>query len=389
MRPQFVQTRAALLSLVDVLRGAGQVALDTEFVGEGTYEPVLCLVQVATSEGIWIVDPLAVSDVAPLFEVLTEPDRELVVLAAREELRFCLRYAGRMPQQLLDVQVAAGLVGFGYPLSHTNLVRKALGVEVTGGEAFTDWRKRPLSPAQVEYSADDVRHLLGLRDRLHERAHRLGRFDWLDLECVRLRERILQGETEERWWKVPGASGLRRRELAALREVWRWRDRAARAANCPPRRVLRDELLIEIARRRPATVADLLALRGLDRGALRNAAPDIVAAVADAIRVPDSELPRSLRREDPPQVSTLGQLLSVVANGLAAEHSVDPALLATTADLQEFVRWKLGLSEDGPPPVLQGWRGEILGQPLLALLEGRSYVRVSDLRSPNPLRVGG
>jgi ribonuclease D len=381
---QYVHTRPRFLSLLEALRASGQVALDTEFIGEGSYEPQLCLVQIATAGGVWIVDPLALADLGELWQLVTDPERELVVLAAREEIRFCLRYAGRPPGRLLDVQLAAGLVGHGYPLSHTNLVRKVLGVEVSGGESFTDWRQRPLSNRQLEYAADDVRYLLGVRERLLAKAERLGRVHWVEGECRRLVERITAGEQEERWWKVSGSAGLGRRELATLRELWRWRDAEARGANVPSRRVLRDELLVEIAKRRPASTGDLFALRGLDRGAARTAGPAIVAAVQRARQLPDSELPSSMRRDDPPQLSSLTQLLGLVANSLATERQIDPALLATTADLQDLVRWRLGPPDEEEPGWLAGWRGEILRDPLLEILDGRRGVRVGNPNSVNP-----
>jgi ribonuclease D len=174
--------------------------------------------------------------------------------------------------------------------------------------------------------------------------------------------------------------------LAVLRELWRWRDQEARRANQPSRRVLRDEMLIEIAKRRPATVAELFDLRGLERGSVRNAGPAIVAAVAQALQLDPSAYPELLRRDDPPQVSVLGQLLSVAAGSLAEEHEVDPALLATSSDLQDLVRWKLGLLPAEPEPaVLQGWRGEILGHSLLEILDGKRVLRVGDVKKRHPL----
>lgn len=382
---QYVNTPGRLTGVIDAVRRTDRVALDTEFVSEGTYEPVLCLVQIATAEGIWLVDPLAVSDLKTLWEELTSPDRELIALAAREEIRFCLRGAGRAPTRLLDPQLAAGLLGYGYPLSHTNLVRKALGVEVAGGEAFTDWRQRPLSNRQLDYAADDVRHLLVLRDRLLAEADRLGRTEWVWGECARLAEKVAAAEREERW-RVSGSAGLSRKELGVLREVWRWRDESARRSNTPPRRIMRDELLIEIARRKPANVADLFALRGLDRGAARSSGPAIVAAVQAALQLPNAELPESWRRDDPPQVGVLAQLLAVSVSALSAEYGIDPQLLATSADLQDLIRWRLnGKPSDPEPPLLSGWRGEILGQPLRELLEGRRHLRVVNLKAANPL----
>lgn len=384
--PIYVHTRPALEALIADIQEREFVALDTEFVSEGAYEPVLCLVQIATEGGIWIVDPLVNINLRPMWELITAPERELVVMAAREEIRFCIREAGRPPARMFDAQIAAGLVGYGYPMSHTNLVRKVVGVQVQGGESFTDWRRRPLSEKQLEYAADDVRYLLEMRSRLLADAQKLDRTAWVTAECDRLVERVVSAEQEERWRRVSGATGLNRRDLAVLREVWRWRDTEARHENSPPRKVMRDDLLVEIAKRRPASTADLFALRGLERGSIRAAGPDIVRAVQVAMKLPDSELPPILRRDDPPQVSILGQLLSVAANGLAEEHRVDPQLLATTADLQEVVRWRLGIGGiEGDPFLFQGWRGELLREPFTEILEGKRCARVGNLKNPSPL----
>lgn len=384
----YVDTPGPLAEAVAAINRAPVVGFDTEFVGETTYEPKLCLLQVATAEGVWVIDPLAPRlDLTAFWQALTAPGREMVALAARQELLFCLRNAGRLPEKVLDPQIAAGLVGYGYPLSHTNLVLKVLDIRVPAGETFTDWRKRPLTPAQLEYAAADVVHLLVLRDQLLSMARTLHREEWVWGECERQRLRVAASDREERWGRVPGAASLNPRRLAALRALWRWRDATARTTDQPPRRVLSDDLLIEVAKRSPKTTQDLFALRGFDRSSLRKAGPELVDAVLSALALPESELPKPRRRDDPSQVTVLGQILAVVSNNLAAQHAVDPALLATSGDLQEFVRWHLGISEEGRPPILEGWRGEILGQPLLDLLEGRSRIRVTDAQSATPLSI--
>src|SRR5690606_28175356 len=196
--------------------------------------------------------------------------------------------------------------------------------------------------------------------------------------------RIVQGQDEERWRRVSGASRLNRRDLAVLREVWHWREATAKERDVPPRRLLSDDMLVQVVRRKPSDPEGVLQLRGMER--LRREAPAIVQAVIRGMRVPHRDLPALNTRDDPPQVQILGQLASIVANSLAAENQVDIALLATTADLHQVVRWHLGLTQERPE-VLEGWRGEILGRPLLDLLEGRSLVRVDDARSSSPLKI--
>lgn len=358
------------------------IGLDTEFISEGRYEPELCLVQLSTAEDIFVIDPIALPDLAPMWELLAAPSREIVTVAARQEIKFCAKGAGAAPACVLDLQIAAGLLGYGYPLSHTNLCLRILNARVNGGESFTDWRKRPLRPVQLEYAADDVRYLLPMREKILASAHKLARTNWVRGECDRLVKTVMR---EDERWRISGSARLSRRQLAVLREVWRWRDRQARGLNVPVARVLGDSMLIEVARRSPATVEDLFSIRGLDSRLLRKAEQDVVDAVAVARSIPEADLPSNERRDDPAQVAVLTKLLSVAVANLAAETDVDTALLATTSDLQEIVRWFLDKDRTPYPEVLEGWRGEILHEALIGFLEGKRVIRVGNVRRPNPL----
>ncbi|MBI2931549.1 MAG: ribonuclease D [Planctomycetes bacterium] len=385
--PLYVETPESLRALLDSIDRSELVVIDTEFIPEETYEPRLCLVQIGTTEGIGIVDAVALPELGDLWKTLTDPARELVALGARQEIIFCLRGAGRPPARFFELQIAAGLLGYGYPLSHTKLIHRVLGVQVKGGESFTDWRKRPLSPKQLRYAADDVRYLRTARDRLMEEAKRKGRGEWIVAECRRFVERVVASDQEEAWRRVSGSSGLDARESAILRELWRWRDEKARAADRPARRILPDHLVIGIARRRPTKLEDLYALRGMERISIRKAGPEILEAVQRGVAMPEAECPPVARRVDPPQVATLAQLLAAVTQTLAIRHGVEPTLLATSADLQDLVRWRIGLHRSTATPwILEGWRGAIL-QPLLELLDGKRAIRIADARSRNPIAL--
>jgi ribonuclease D len=384
LQAHYIDTAQKFDAILEKISLHKVIGLDTEFISEGRYEPELCLVQLSTPEDIFIVDPVALSELRPMWELLASPEREIVTVAARQEIKFCTKGAGMAPACVLDLQVAAGLLGYGYPLSHTNLCLRILNARVNGGESFTDWRKRPLRPVQLEYAADDVRHLLAMRTKLLARAEKLGRTKWIRGECAHLVAAVSQ---EDERWRVSGSARLNRRQLAALREVWRWRDRHARAANAPAARILGDSMLIEIARRLPSSVEDLFSVRGLDSRLLRRAEQEVVDAIARARALPESELPSNERREDPPQVAVLTKLLSVAVSNLAAEADVDVALLATTGDLQEIVRWFLDQEGTPRPSALEGWRGEILEESLIGFLSGRRLIRVGNVRRPNPLLI--
>ena len=358
------------------------IGLDTEFISEGRYEPELCLAQLSTPKEIFIVDPIALTDLSAMWKLLASPEHEIVTVAARQEIKFCAKGAGASPANVLDLQVAAGLLGYGYPLSHTNLCLRVLNAKVNGGESFTDWRKRPLRPVQLEYAADDVRYLLPMREKVLAKAEKMNRTSCVRGECAHLVKDVMR---EDERWRISGSARLSRRQLGVLREVWRWRDRQARSLNVPTSRVLGDSMVIEIARRSPASVEDLFSIRGLDSRLLRRAEQEVVNAVSAAKLIPEADLPTNERRDDPPQVAVLSKLLSVATGNLAAETGVDAALLATTSDLQEIVRWFLDREKMSAPEVLEGWRGEILQEALIGFLEGKRVVRVGNIRRPNPL----
>ena len=244
--PPYIDSATKLGKLIEELRPQQQIGLDTEFISEGRYEPHLCLLQIAAADKVWIVDPLSVHNLTELWDLLVEPDRELVTVAARQEIKFVEKGAGKPPAKMLDLQIAAGLVGYGYPLSHTNLVLRILGEKIHGGESFTDWRKRPLTPVQLKYAADDVRYLLAMREKLLARADKMKRRSWVESECARLVEEVLR---EEERWRVSGSARLSRRQLGVLRELWRWRDRSARGMNIPANRIIGDSMLVEIETR--------------------------------------------------------------------------------------------------------------------------------------------
>lgn len=357
------------------------IGLDTEFISEGRYEPDLCLVQLSTPEEIFIVDPIALPDLQPMWKLLAAPGCEIVTVAARQEIKFCAKGAGVAPSCVLDLQVAAGLLGFGYPLSHTNLCLRVLNAKVNGGESFTDWRKRPLRPMQLEYAADDVRYLLPMREKLLAKAAKLDRTSWVRGECDHMVKTVTR---EDERWRISGSARLSRRQLAVLREIWRWRDRQAHGLNVPAARVLGDSMVIEVARRSPATVDDLFSIRGLDSRLLRRSEQEVIDAVARAKALPETELPGNMRRDDPPQVAVLTKLLSVAVSNIATEADVDAALLATTSDLQEIVRWFLD-PQNPRPDAMEGWRGQILEESLIGFLEGKRVVRVGNIHRPNPL----
>jgi ribonuclease D len=309
--------------------------------------------------------------------------------AAGEDLRIGLQRTGRLPRRVFDVQMAAGLVGMSYPLSLVNLVGQVLGVSLAGGETRTDWRRRPLSAAQLQYARDDVRYLLPVADHFVERLASLGRTSWADEEFDDFTASIARRAEEERWRRLPGLNQLSRRGLEMARRLVEWREDEARRQNRPLRQVMRDDLLVAIAKRAPVNRRGLDALRDFNRPALLGRSDEILRALEEARSVPEERLPElSPRVDEPPGLSTVANLLSAALAQTCAQNQVAGSLVANVADLKHLIRWHLEGSDDSRRPALfRGWRAELCGRPLLDVLEGRVALRVADAASEFPVAL--
>lgn len=384
-----ISTPAGLLELVRHVRAAGRFGFDTEFVSEETFEPVLCLIQVVTHERLAVIDPQTAGDLSAFWNLVHDPRLEIVMHAAGEDLRICLLHTGALPRRIFDVQIAAGLVGYSYPLSLSNLVSQVLRISLPGGETRTDWRRRPLSPAQLRYALDDVRYLLELADHLGSELQRFGRSGWAESEFADFLSAIENRSDLERWRRLPGLQQLSRRGLETARRLAEWREDEARRQNRPLRQVMRDDLLVAIARRQPATRRDLEALRDFNRPNLLSKSAAVLSVLEQARAVPEDQLPEHLSRpEDSPSASTVANLVSAALGQICAAHKIASSLVWSVSDVKHLIRWYCGgRPERDRPALLEGWRGQLCGQTLLEILEGRRTFRVVDPDSEFPLAI--
>jgi ribonuclease D len=383
-----ITTDEQLRTFCDAIRSAPIVAFDTEFVSEDSYQPELCLVQLAAAGQQAIVDPLEIKDLAPLWQLLVAPGRETLVHAGREEFRFCLKHGGKRPSRWFDVQIAAGLIGMEYPASYGNLAGRLLGKTLDKGETRTDWRRRPLTERQLEYALQDVADLAAIREVLHLRLSKLGRLPWLEEELSTWQNDLEAFEAGEKWQRMGGVSGLSPRSLAVVRELWLWRDGEAQRRDCPARRVLRDDLIVELAKRQTADVKRIRAVRGMERGDLARYLPKISQAVETAMNYLDRDLPRLERKSTRPQLNLLGQFLSTALGSICRSAEVAPSLAGTAQDVRDLIayRLKLGGFEPGEVPLLaSGWRAEVVGQVIDHLLSGDLSIRIADPLADEPL----
>jgi ribonuclease D len=389
LEPIVVTTPAQLRELARELRAAGRFAFDTEFVSEQTFEPVLCLIQVATSDRLVVVDAVALPDVEPFWDVVLDPAIDVVMHAASEDLRICRFQTGRVPARVFDVQLAAGLVGFGYPLSLGNLVSQALRVSVFGGETRTDWRRRPLTAAQLRYALDDVRYLLPLADLIQGELQALGRTAWAEAELASFLADVASVHDDDRWRKLPGLHQLNRRGLEAARRLFDWRHDEARQRNRPFRQLLRDDLLVAIAKRQPTNRPELEALRDFNRPHLLSKSSELLGVIAAAQAVPPEELPEPPERhDDGPGLTMIVSLLTAAMANCCAQARVATGLFGTTGDLKELVRWHIdGRPEARRPFLARGWRETVCGETLLDVVAGARTLRVVNPQADVPVSV--
>jgi ribonuclease D len=363
-------------------RETGRLGIDTEFMGEGRYRPLLCLVQVAVEdEGgevrVEVLDPLGAGfDPAPLADVLADPDVEIVLHAGRQDVALLRRVWDTDFRNIFDTQVAAGFAGRRAQLGYEALLSELLGVRLRKSASFTRWDARPLSQEQVGYAREDVLHLLELADALQAQLSDRGRLEWAREECRALEDVSDERDADAIFARLPRINSLDPAQRAVARELVEWREAVAREGNRPVPSVLADAALVEIAKRRPQSMERLAQIRGLNEGTLRRRGPAIVTAVERGRARPP--IPTDGVRSPPPDPADAPRiaLAEALVRARAARAELAYELLAARADLQRIVT---SLREGAAEPdvrTLQGWRRELVGLELLELLEGRRSLRV-------------
>jgi ribonuclease D len=371
------------------LARAERIGIDTEFVSEDTFRPELCLIQVATKDDLAVIDPYRAGELTQFWQTLATGDHATIAHAAREELNFSLSACGRPPAALFDTQLAAGFCCTEYPASYSSVVTKFLGVRPGKGEQRTDWRRRPLTDYQIEYALEDVRYLLPLHDALKRRLNKHRRLEWFDEEMHSWINEVCESRERPRWRRVSGIGNLSTRSLAIVRELWQWRQVEAERRDIPARRILRDDLIVELAKRKTDNVERIRAVRGMQRNMKRPVLDELASCVRRGLEAPLEDIERGSSDAMPSQLNLLGQFLSPALSSICRSANVATSLAGTATDVRDLIAYRLGFGnsagESAPPLLARGWRAELVGHLIDELLAGEKSIRIVDPLSEHPL----
>jgi ribonuclease D len=330
---------------------------------------------------------LALADLDPFWKVMTAGDHITVLHAGREELNFFLRSpVAALPKHIYDVQIAAGFCSNEFPSSYSSVVSKFLGHQPAKGEQRTDWRRRPLSSAQVNYALEDVRYLLPLHKKLTQILKNLNRDEWLDAEMRLWQDEIVAANNRRDWRRVSGIGKLSPRNLAIVRELWNWRQAEAQRRNQPAKRILRDDLLVEIAKRKIDSPDQIMAIRGMDRGGAKRKAQDLADCVTRGLEGPVEKLTRGSRSDElPPQLNLLGQFLAPALGTICRRAEIATSMVGTATDVRELIAYRMGMGGDEVPVLAEGWRAQLVGNVIDDLLAGTRSIRIANALADDPL----
>lgn len=355
-----------------------RLAFDTEFVMEDRYEPEICLIQLATADAVALIDPYLDLDLAPVWQLICDERVETIVHAGQEDLALCVQHTGKLPRKIFDVQIAAGFVGLEYPISLQKLIQSLLHIRLHKAKTLTDWRRRPLTTAQLRYAAEDVCHLHAVRQKLSERLTRLGREEWALEEFAHFEQPSMYGRLETNVpLKVKGLSALRGKPLTIARELLKWRDELARKLDRPARSILKDHLLIEIARLQLTQFPEIRDLRGIN--VADKHIHTLGKVVEHAMGLPaEIQQPTSASDFESPQETILIALATAVIRSYCLEHDLAYGLVATKKSIRDLIRLRIAgrSSKDEEIELLEGWRAQTVGALLDELLAGKQTVRV-------------
>ena len=366
MTIEYIDKPEQLTDLCNRIKQEPWIALDTEFLREKTYYPVFCLLQIATPEWVVCVDPIALADLSELFEAINNPEIIKVLHSCRQDLEIFYQETGKITAPVFDTQIAAPLLGFQENPGYAMLVSSFLNVNLSKIHTRTDWTIRPLSEAQIQYAADDVIYLCKIYQMICQKLESLERLDWLekDFELLKNTE-LYQVSPVNAWKKVKGRNRLTGKQLSIVQALSEWREQTAQSENRPKNWLIRDDLLLELAKLQPETVNDLNKIRSMNERIVRRYGKAVCRLIHEAKqRTPIPVDNKKAAKKRPKQEAVL-DVLTAVVRMRADENSLNPVILASRKDLEKL------LLDEQESSLLLGWRYSMVGKELQGLLKGQ------------------
>jgi len=374
MTVEFINTEAGLITFCQQISDTPWLAVDTEFLREKTYYAQLCLIQVATEDRIACIDPLAITDLTAILDLIYNPNITVVFHAARQDLELFYLLRGELPADVFDTQLAATVLGYGDQIGYGNLVKQCLNVNLEKAHSRTDWSKRPLDPDQIDYAADDVRYLRDVYKLLVKSLSEKNRTHWLTDDFAYLTDKNnYEPDPSSIWRKLKGAGRLKGVQLAILQKLAEWREHRAIKSNRPRRWILKDDVLLDLARLAPETTKKMGLIRGLESSTIERFGKTFIELISSGKNIPKDQWP-ILKK---PQILTTQQdaivdALMALLRKFCDEQSIAPIAVASRKDIERMV------TGDESIELLQGWRSEIVGHHLQAFLNGDIAITTND-----------
>jgi len=374
----YLKTDQGLADFCDHLNSSPVLAIDTEFVRERTYYHKLGLIQVSDGTHCAAIDPIHISNLEPFLNLVRNQSTVKVFHAARQDLEILHRLCDGVIQPVFDTQIAASVVGWGSQISFAKIVNKVLGKKIDKSETYTDWCRRPLSERQIEYALDDVRLLFPVYENLKKVLKRLNREEWLQGEFIQLEDpdNFKAPNLEKLYMRIKNIRTLAPKNFAIICELVQWREKEAQVRDCLAKNIVRDESLLELARKAPIDSKGLSRIRGLHKNEITRSKKNILAAIQRGLNLPLDQIPKLPEFEIYKPPPGIEEMLSAFVQIRAETLKIEPSVLADRKKINDFVKCfdqKLSLENH---PLFCGWRKQAIGNQLYLALTGEMALAI-------------
>lgn len=369
-----IEDNQSIAALVAHVRKVGLFAYDTEFIGESSYYPQLCVIQIATPQQIGLVDPLCDVDLTPIWELIADPQIKTIVHAGSQDLEPVARFLDKAPANIFDTQIAAAFCNQPYPASLAHLVEVCCGVVLGKGLTYTAWDRRPLSPTHQRYASDDVRYLPAIEAAISELLQKADYLQATRDECVASMESvdIYRPNLDNLFHRIRSNRGFSRKEAALLKLLVGWRQDAAQEQNLPPRSVVKDDVLIAIAKKSPKTREALFNLKHMPRPIINIYGDHLLELIQQSKTMPKDQMPSGIKFEESTAQRHRSEQLWIALNALAHGKGIAPALVTSRQEISRCCEQLLNDTLPEDHNMNTGWRRTLITEPLQAMTSGKS-----------------